>query len=338
MNPASRNLSQRPAKPGFSWGGAVAALSFAFVLCLGSPAFAAQVDDVDFCLSVGKWGPYGPNGPGPGYLLPDTVARIDLASWKLVTETGGVRPIAFEPDPQPWRPVVGDWDGDGLDAILMFNVHDWRLVPAERGPISTTEGSGDPSPTPWVPVAGDFDGDGRDSVLVYDLRDGSLHRPEAGPPVVERYVPAAETPVILAGDWDGDRIDSIAVIRGVGDPFGPDPEPWSAVAGDFDADGIDTVALFHGPTGELAIPEVEAAQSLSSAVSKSSKPQAAFASVLQLPNGCYTTVKNKVTYSVTLPDGQGGVETVEHSSWEQWFCCPLETGGRYSCSVKLVTK
>src|SRR5690349_8800649 len=113
MNNASHNVVNRPARPGFSWGGAVAALSLALVFAVGAPAAAATVDDTPFCLSVGKWGPWGPNGPGPNPY--DSIAFVDLDSWKLVTEVRGIQPVSvFGLEAQPWIPVAGDFDGDGF--------------------------------------------------------------------------------------------------------------------------------------------------------------------------------------------------------------------------------
>lgn len=323
--------TQRPARPGFSWCTAVAALILAFfVLAVGSPALA-QDEDTPFCLSVGKWGPYGPNGPHI-----DTVAWFDLATWKLVTDTGGIRPVTvLGPEPQPWIPVAGDFDGDGLDSIAMFNTQDWSLVDAEKGPVTGRET--EPQPVPWMPVAGDWDRSGRDTVLVVDMRDGSVHRLEEGPTPVERYDPQPQPWRPVAGDFDGDGIDTIAIVKS--DVFvDPQPNPWFPVVGDFDGKGIDSLGFLNGATGELAVPA--AGKSLDPQATRSTNRRTAAGAdkALQLPNGCYTTVKNKQTYSVTIPDGKGGSKTVEFTTWEQWYCCPISPGGRYACAVKTVTQ
>ena len=122
-----------------------------------------------------------------------------MATWKLVASFEGSQPFE-DPQPQPWIPVVGDWDGDGVDSVQMFDVHTWRLVPIERGPLAESEG---PEPQPWIPVAGDWDGDGIDTVLVFDQRDSSLHGLEEGPIPVERYDPQPQPWWPEGGDWSG---------------------------------------------------------------------------------------------------------------------------------------
>ena len=63
-------------------------------------------------------------------------------------------------------PIVGDWNGDGVDDIGVFTDGAWKLYTNEGGSFreydSFTYGQkGD------MPVAGDFDGDGVDEVAVY---------------------------------------------------------------------------------------------------------------------------------------------------------------------------
>jgi hypothetical protein len=328
---ASHIAMQRPARPGFSWRTAAAlVLAFVFALSFGAPALA-QDDDTPFCLSMGKWGPNGPHI--------DTVAWVDLATWKLVTDTRGISPVTvFDPSPNPWVPVAGDFDGDGFDSIAMFNTQDWRLVDAEKGPVTGRQV--EPQPVPWVPVAGDWDRSGRDTVLVVDLRDGSLHRLEEGPTLVDRYDPSPNPWLPVVGDFDGDGVDSIVFVKNEVS-VDPQPNPWFPVAGDFDGDGIDALGFLNGVTGELAVPT--AGKSLDSQVTRSTNrrtPTTANAAdkALQLPNGCYETVKNKKTFSVKVPDGVGGYKIFHHTTYELWTCCPSSpSGGHYSCSVKTVT-
>ncbi|HKH44994.1 MAG TPA: hypothetical protein VKM72_10065 [Thermoanaerobaculia bacterium] len=255
----------------------------------------------------------------------DTVAWVDLATWRLVTSFEGERPFA-DPEPQPWIPVAGDWDGDGVDSLQMFNIHTWQLIPAEQGSV------GDPfcpEPQPWRPVAGDWDGDGIDTVLVFDERDGSLHRPGEGPIAVERYDPQPQPWRPIAGDWDGDRIDTLGTL---GNRSGsPALAPlWVAVAGDWDGDGIDSEAALYVPTGQLVEPE----ETLFT-VSRSAalKPP-----VFEAPNGpgsCYTKVTSKgYSYGKKYYQGGGYIEWCI-STWQELTCCPITPTGPYACSSKL---
>jgi hypothetical protein len=251
----------------------------------------------------------------------DTVAWIDLASWKLVTSTEGGNPSA-EPQPVPWLPVAGDWDGDGVDSVQMFNIHDWRVVPAERGPVGESEG---PEPQPWIPVAGDWDGDGIDTVLVFDQRDETLHRLEEGPIPVERYDPQPQPWWPEAGDWSGVGFDTVATYRN--EATTPASAPiWRTVFGDWDGDGIDSAAALHMPTGEL----VQSGSGVEASVA-ASHVSATFAEALQF--GCWVTIKNKVTATFTVPFPSKC--TYETSSWEKWTCCLNPSTGKVNCSMKM---
>lgn len=261
----------------------------------------------------------------------DTVAWIDLASWRLITSIEGAPPVAAEdPSPQPWRPVVGDWNGDGIDSVQMFNVRDWRLVPAESGPLAASD---DPQPDPWRPVAGDWDGDGIDTVLVFDVRDQSLHRLDEGPIPVERYDPSPNPWMPVAGDWDGDRIDTLSIHRD--ETKAPAPAPvWALVSGDWDGDGIDTTASLHMPSGRLTVLEEPRSTASKSAASSSS---AAVADALVAgPGPCFTTIKNMHTSVHKFYYRTGGCMAIVMVTWEAWTCCPVTADGvHFGCGMQL---
>lgn len=250
----------------------------------------------------------------------DTVAWVDMATWKLATSFEGGQPFA-DPQPQPWIPVAGDWDGDGVDSVQMFNVHDWRVVPAERGPSG--EESEGPEPQPWIPVAGDWDRDGIDTILVFDLRDETLHSLEEGPIRVERYDPQPQPWWPEAGDWSGVGFDTVATYRN--EVTTPASAPvWRTVFGDWDGDGIDSAAALHMPTGEIVQPEPELG------VGAAASPVSGIFAKSQF--GCWDTIKNKVTWKFTTP--YPSKCTYEGSSWEKWTCCLNAFTGKVNCSMK----
>jgi hypothetical protein len=159
--------------------------------------------------------------------------------------------------------VVGDWDGDGVDTIGVFDpsTATWYL--------KNSNGPGAPDIAPfaygapgWVPVAGDWDGDGIDTLGVFDpigqygqppatwyLRnDNSPGAPNVAP---FAYGGAHWTPVV--GDWDGDGLTTIGVVdplriwyvRNSNSSSAPDLVPfaygapgWLPVAGDWDGPGL----------------------------------------------------------------------------------------------------
>ena len=202
-----------------------------------SGAALAQIDIGDrWWLVAGSW----------GWEMPSTPAWVDPATWTLATRMESV-PLRVASDPQPntWMPVAGDFDGDGVDSVLMFEPSTWRLVRLEDGPV---ENASEPPPLPWVAVAGDWDGRGVDTVRVFDLRDGSLHDLAEGPIRVDRYEPDPLSWRPLVGDFTGAGIDKVAVWR---DENAGDGSEWVQLAGDWDGDGIDTFGAVYVPTGDL---------------------------------------------------------------------------------------
>ena len=69
------------------------------------------------------------------------------------------------------RPVLGDWDRDGLDSIGVFRSGSWYLRNTNNAGSSSASFSfgaaGD------LPVAGDWNGDGRDTIGTADVAAGN---------------------------------------------------------------------------------------------------------------------------------------------------------------------
>ena len=173
-------------------------------------------------------------------------------------------------------PVAGDWDGDGLDTLGVYDSIAGRFVLAARNaadaPVALIPVGGRNS----LPVAGDWDGDGRDSVGVYDFGSGSfrlLHSPSPQPPGSDRLditlrIDGAPRGWPMAGDWDGDGVDTPGVyVTSTGTIYlrnrntdGPAQITFNSgrvasypVVGDFDGDGMDSAALYDVRLRVLAI-------------------------------------------------------------------------------------
>ncbi len=153
-----------------------------------------------------------PGTPPPN--TADGVGAFDptTATWHLRTRAGDPTVFSFgEPDSQP---LVGDWDGDGIDTVGGYDQN--TATVSLRN--SNTAGEADLTFTIGQPgdiaIAGDFDGDGIDSVAVYRPSDGfvrifnstgsSLGEPAA------TYTPAAADGELIAADFDGDGTDTLA--------------------------------------------------------------------------------------------------------------------------------
>ncbi|MBN1591311.1 MAG: hypothetical protein JW888_17495, partial [Pirellulales bacterium] len=73
----------------------------------------------------------------------------------------------FELGDKEGKPVVGDWNHDGIDDVGVFHDGQWQLDSNGNQKFDAQDrvfamgGPGD------LPIAGDFDGDGTDQVGVY---------------------------------------------------------------------------------------------------------------------------------------------------------------------------
>ncbi|WP_255513608.1 CHAP domain-containing protein [Homoserinibacter sp. GY 40078] len=151
-------------------------------------------------------------------------------------------------------PLMGDWDGDGIDTEGVFRNGRWILTNVQGGGASFQSyifGNG--SDTPLV---GDWDGDGIDTPALW--REGKWYISNefgaSAPYTIHVYGKKTDKPVV--GDWDGDGVDSFGVVRKdiwiLTDTQSSDQaydgflygKPGDIpVAGDWDGDGVDTIGV-----------------------------------------------------------------------------------------------
>lgn len=155
-----------------------------------------------------------------------------------------------------WTPVVGDWNGNGVDTVGWFKDGQWRLFAANSSSASATTFSfgqaGD------KPVVGDWNGNGRDTVGF--VRSGTWHlkmtNDSGSADVTFRYGRAQDWS--LVGDWNGDGKDTIGIVRdrewhlkhslsgGAADRtfiYGRVTKGDIPFVGDWNGDGKDTVGI-----------------------------------------------------------------------------------------------
>jgi hypothetical protein len=113
-----------------------------------------------------------------------------------------VAPFAF--GGANWKPLAGDWDGNGTTTIGVFSpagVWYLRNSNAAGGPDVPAFAYGAGT---WQPVVGDWDGNGTTTVGVFDpagkwyLRNSN----SGGAPSIAPFAYGAGTWKPLAGDWD----------------------------------------------------------------------------------------------------------------------------------------
>ncbi|WP_433832292.1 glycoside hydrolase family 9 protein [Actinoplanes sp. CA-015351] len=165
-------------------------------------------------------------------------------------------------------PLVGDWDGDGVDGIGY-----WR--PSTRQFWLRNElSAGEPyrfytaawATTADIPLVGDWDGDGDDTVATWRPGDQTVRiRNSLTSGAAEIGVKfGSSTDTILVGDWNGDGYDTLGYYRpstrlfalrdqllGTASPeitatYGSTGD--KPLIGDWDGDGDDTIGVFR-PTG-----------------------------------------------------------------------------------------
>lgn len=118
------------------------------------------------------------------------------------------------------RPIVGDWDGDGVTTVGVYRAGTFYLTNTPFGETTEivlplyTPPADDPTGSRSVPLAGDWDGDGKDSPgLRYDGAVFALwNRLEVTIP--DQVVPFGfPTDYPIAGDWNGDQRTDLGVLR-----------------------------------------------------------------------------------------------------------------------------
>ncbi|WP_087508520.1 hypothetical protein [Cellulomonas iranensis] len=201
-----------------------------------------------------------PPGPGPSNPVPGavTVGVRDGGTWYLNDQNDSSAPDRIFLYGEPGDvPVVGDWNGDGIDTIGVRRGGVWYLN--DQNDSSEPEYVflyGEPY---QVPVVGDWNGDGIDTVGV---RDGGMwylndQNDGSAPDQIFLYGEPYQIPVV--GDWNGDGVDTVGVRDGgmwylndQNDGSAPDQiflygEPYQIpVVGDWNGDGVDTVGVRDG--------------------------------------------------------------------------------------------
>ncbi len=111
-------------------------------------------------------------------------------------------------------PLVGDWDGDGIDTIGTFTPS------TQTFNLRNSNTAGAPDITfiyglmGDLPIVGDWDGDGVDTIAI--RRSGSqffLRNSNSSGIADVVFFYGLPDDQFVVGDWDGDRVDTVAVYR-----------------------------------------------------------------------------------------------------------------------------
>ena len=162
------------------------------------------------------------------------------------------------------KPLIGDWDNDGIDTTGIYN-YTTANFSLDSGLNISFGISGD------IPITGDWNGNGYDTIGVFRPSTAQFFLDHDNDGISDTNATLGVIGDIpIAGDWDGDGYDNIGVFRqnhsdsgftmffldsdnnGYADlivPFGePDDLP---VVGDWGGDGVDNIGVYRsaGATG-----------------------------------------------------------------------------------------
>ena len=134
-------------------------------------------------------------------------------------DDGGLWPATV--DTSDGSPLVGDWDGDGVDELGRVELGrsgQARFVLSENDESSVVEVAVPPNGTVFLQwVTGDWNGDGLDSPGWVDVRTNSVEFRTfdgAGRPYGQLVrVVAAAGVAPITGDWDGDGVDTLGLFQ-----------------------------------------------------------------------------------------------------------------------------
>ena len=245
----------------------VASIQNAFVA--SAPHYANMVGDYQrVAIAVVETPPYlwvtvrfvkGGTPPAPPVALtPRQTGKLAAGAWYLrTTQTTGVADSSLGFGNPGDVPIIGDWNGDGIDGLGVFRNGVWylrnSLTPGGADMVLSFGNPGD------VPVVGDWNGDGIDTVGVF--RNGVWYVRNSNTSGVADVAFSYGSPgdVPKAGKWTGGAKDTPGIFRGgvwylrnsntsgVADLTFAYGNPTDApLVGDWNADGVTTPGVVRG--------------------------------------------------------------------------------------------
>ncbi len=111
------------------------------------------------------------------------------------------------------RAIAGDFNGDGIDTVALFQDGHWTIDINGDGQITDADLEMDFGQAGDRPFAGDFNGDGSDEIGFY--RDGmwAIATGDDGELRVTEFTFGGPDTLPVVGDFDGDGRDEAAVYR-----------------------------------------------------------------------------------------------------------------------------
>ncbi|MBX7168557.1 MAG: hypothetical protein K1X74_19625 [Pirellulales bacterium] len=202
------------------------------------------------------------------------------------SNTTGVADISFrfgpgfaDQSPDKWIPIEGDFDGDGISTVGLYDPARalFYLRNSNTGPTAVADKVVNFGLPGWFPIVGDWDGDGVQTIGAFAPALGRFflrNTNTSGVADVTFLLGALrlEDNQAVVGDWDGDGIETVGVFDpriGTGTTsrfeLTNDANPQSGTAttfrrvsmapvngrglsGDFDRDGKDSIGIYDPAT------------------------------------------------------------------------------------------
>jgi capsular polysaccharide biosynthesis protein len=128
----------------------------------------------DFIPLAGDWNGDGMYTVG---LYDPSASQFFLASDPVPKATDFANMFNFGPPGAGWLPLSGDWDGDGVDSVGLYDPHKgffYLLADLDKGSAADLVFQFGPTGPGIVPIAGKWDNSGASSVGLYNERTGEF--------------------------------------------------------------------------------------------------------------------------------------------------------------------
>lgn len=198
---------------------------------------------------------------------------LSPSSWKPIVETeeqvlaNYYNPSSFIDShrPQPF-PLVGDWDGNGIDETGTFNPRESRFILKNgKGEEALNHQMGEPGD---LPIVGDWNSDGNDTIGVYRPKEAKFFLDNDNNGVIDAtdqwflFENIGDYPIV--GDWNKDGKDEAGVFRSIdpttlkttfflkdiAEPIEFGTQTDMPIAGDWNNDGKDDIGVFRKKDSE----------------------------------------------------------------------------------------
>ena len=204
-----------------------------------------------------------PSGTAAGVVIyganADGSAEYDPShgQWYLRGTANAGASLSFPFGGTNWRPLVGDWDGNGTGTVGVVDPS------SEKFYLRNTNSAGPADVTPfsfgaagWTPVAGDWDGNGVTTVGAVDPSSSTFYlrntNNAGAADIVMQFGARGWIPVV--GHWDGGTTTEIGVVDPATETwylntasgvvkFQFGAPGWKPVVGDWDGDGVDNIGV-----------------------------------------------------------------------------------------------